>query len=93
MGKNPRMSKVVDSPKNMRCQRGIEVLQGAHIPIAYIGGGPYIVRGKQVRGSFPFAIDLLSRKMGFKYALMPEKGIRRVIANVSDLPSYCRPMT
>ena len=93
MGKNPRMSKVVDSPKNMRCPRGIEALQGAHIPIAYIGGGPYIVRGKQVRGSFPFAIDLLSRKMGFKYTLMPEKGIKRVIANVSALPSYCRHMT
>ena len=93
MGKNPRMSKVVGSSKIMRCSRGIEALQGAHIPIAYIGGGPYIVRGKQVRGSFPFAIDLLSRKMGFKYTLMPEKGIKRVIANVSALPSYCRHMT
>ena len=61
-------------------------MQGAHIPIAYVGGGPYIVRGKQVRGSYAFAIDLLSRKLGFKYALMPEKGFKRVIANVSVVP-------
>ena len=72
-----------------RCPDGKELMKGAEIPMAFAGGGPYIVRGKQIKGCLAFALDVMSEKFGFKPVLKPAKGFNILIANVnmnSDQP-------
>ena len=68
-----------------RCPDGKELMKGAEIPMAFAGGGPYIVRGKQIKGCLAFALDVLSGKFGFKPVLKPAKGFNILIANVRIL--------
>ena len=66
-----------------RCPDGKELMNGAEIPMAFAGGGPYIVRGKQIKGCLAFALDVMSEKFGFKPVLKPAKGFNILIANVN----------
>ena len=73
-----------------RCPDGKELMKGAEILMAFAGGGPYIVRGKRIKGCLAFALDVMSEKFGFKPVLKPAKGFNILIANVhinSDLRS------
>ena len=67
-----------------RCPNGKELMKGAEISMAFAGGGPYIIRGKQLKGCLPFALEVLSQNFGFKYVLTPAKGFNMLIANVSS---------
>ena len=72
-----------------RCPNGKELMIDATILMTYIGGGPYILRkaGKQVslgRGSYMAAIEILSKKFGFKTALTPTKSVVGYMGNVRN---------
>ena len=72
-----------------RCPNGKELINDVTIPITYFGGGPYVLRkpGKQVslgRGSYMAAIEILSKKFGFKTALTPAKSVVGYMGNVRN---------
>ena len=74
--------------KMKRCPNGKELMKGAEISMAFAGGGPYIIRGKQLKGCLAFAVEVLSQKFGFKYDLKPARGFNMLIANVSSSKTW-----